>query len=282
MVLVPMLVLARRFSSLTAVLALAAVLVPAGGARSHDTVLPTLYVEYTINCVFTITDDDGKRVTSIAPGTYQIHVTTPLVFSEVDLSGIHDMTACKGFVQFELSGPGVDLTSTLQDGDDDDDDLKATFRASSTYTARDLNQPSVARVVFSTTATGSPVAPASPYKPSTSPTKSTASTDIVGSAVKSSAPFRGTLNATVSAAGKLTLTFKGKNVDKLSAGRYSVKIVDRSKKAGFVLQQLHKSAITLTKSAFVGKSSGNVTMKPGQWLYSRGGGQAHYFLVFGG
>jgi hypothetical protein len=276
-----MFVLVRRFSTLTAVLALAAVLVPAGSARSQDTVLPTLYVEYTINCVFAITDDDGKKVTSIAPGTYQIHVTTPLVFSEVDLSGINDMTACKGFVQFELSGPGVDLATTLQDGDDDDDDLKTTFRASSTYTARDLNQPSVARVVFSTTATGSPTAPTSPYKPSTSPTKSTTSTDIVGSALKST-PFRGTLKATVSTAGKLTLTFHGKAVEKLSAGRYSVKVVDRSKTAGFVLKQLHKSAITLTKSKFVGKSAGNVTMKPGQWLYSRGGGQAHYFVVFGG
>ncbi len=275
-----MLVLVRRFSTLTAVLALAAVLVPAGGARSHETVLPTLYVEYTINCVFTITDDAGKRVSSIAPGTYQIHVTTPLVFSEVDLSGISDMTACKSFVQFELTGPGVNLATTLQDGDDDDDDLKTTFHASSTYTARDLNQPTVARVVFTTTATGSPTAPTSPYKPSTSPTKSTTSTDIVGSAVKST-PFRGALKATVSAAGKLTLTFKGKAVDKLTAGRYSVKVVDRSKKAGFVLQQLHKSAITLTKTKFVGNSAGNVTMKPGQWLYFRGGGKAHYFLVFG-
>jgi hypothetical protein len=155
-------------------------------------------VDYAMNCTFTITDDGGKRVSSIPPGTYQIQITTPVVFSAVDLSGINDFTACKSFVQFQLSGPGVNVTSTLQDGDEDKDILKETFQANSTYTARDLNQPLVARAVFTTTASGSPSAPANPAAPSTSPTKPSASVDIVGSALKAN-PFRGTLAATVSA-----------------------------------------------------------------------------------
>ena len=39
--------------------------------------LPTLYVNYNMNCTFGITDDSGKAVTSIAPGTYQVQITTP-------------------------------------------------------------------------------------------------------------------------------------------------------------------------------------------------------------
>src|SRR5262249_31967117 len=111
---------------LTAVLAsLSLAVVPAGGARTAD-VLPTLYVAYTMHCTFAITDDSGRRVASIPPGTYQVLVTTPMVFADVDLSGIFDMTACKGFVQFQLTGPGVNLQTTLQDGDEDKEMLRGT------------------------------------------------------------------------------------------------------------------------------------------------------------
>ena len=97
----------RRFSTLAAPLALAAALAPTGGARPADTVLPTLYVNYTMNCTFTITGDSGARVTSIPPGNYQVFITTPMVFADVDLTGVFDMTACKSFTQFQLTGPGV-------------------------------------------------------------------------------------------------------------------------------------------------------------------------------
>ena len=91
-----------------------------------------------MNCTFTIADDDGKRVTSIPPGTYQISVHHGRRLRAVDLSGIDDFTACKGFTQFQLSGPGVNIFTTLQDGDEDKDSLKETFAANATYTARDL------------------------------------------------------------------------------------------------------------------------------------------------
>src|SRR4029078_799480 len=124
---VPMALLVRRFLTLTAVLSTAAVLVATASGGARDTVLPSLYVDYALNCTFVITDDDGKRVSSIAPGTYQVLVRSVVVFALVDLSGIDDFTACKVFVQFQLSGPGVSTFTNLQEGDEDVDSFKATF-----------------------------------------------------------------------------------------------------------------------------------------------------------
>ena len=112
--------------------------------------LPTLYVNYSQNCTFTMTDDAGNAVGAIAPGTYQVEVQTPGDFGAVDLNGITDMTACRGFVQFQLTGPGVSIQTTLDDGDSDFALATGVFRPNATYTAADENQPSVARVVFTT------------------------------------------------------------------------------------------------------------------------------------
>ena len=112
--------------------------------------LPTLYVNYSQNCTFTLTDDAGNAVGAIAPGTYQVEVQTPGDFGAVDLNGITDMTACRGFVQFQLTGPGVSIQTTLDDGDSDFALATGVFRPNATYTAVDENQPSVARVVFTT------------------------------------------------------------------------------------------------------------------------------------
>ena len=136
------------------VVAPALLAVPLGRA---DTSLPTLYVNYSMNCTFVMTDESGKTLTSVAPGNYQILVTSPVPFAAVDLAGINDMTACKGSAQFALTGPGVSLTTTLDDGDSDNAFLYATFAPSSTYTAVDNTQPAVAHFSFTTTASGTPV-----------------------------------------------------------------------------------------------------------------------------
>src|SRR5215831_4905127 len=111
-----------------------------GAAARADTVLPSLYVHYTLNCTFTIVDDAGKAVGSIAPGTYQVIVSTPVDFGGEYVSGPGDMTACGGSVQFQLTGPGVSVHTTLDDGDASYGALTATLKASSAYTAQDLNQ----------------------------------------------------------------------------------------------------------------------------------------------
>src|SRR4051812_11359356 len=200
-----MVLFVRRFLTLTAVLAGAVALSASAGAATRDTVLPTLYFDYALNCTFSVTDDGGRRVTSIAPGTYQISVRTVVVFALVDLSGIDDFTACKGFTQFQLTGPGVNILTTLQDGDEDRDTFKETFAANATYTAFDLLRPA-ARSVFATTgANTTPSAPASPYVPSANAGNPTTSSDPIGSALKAN-QLRGTLIASVDAAGKSKVT----------------------------------------------------------------------------
>jgi hypothetical protein len=283
--------LARPFLTLFALVAVAAALVPAGGARVQQTVLPSLYVEYTMNCTFSIFDDDRRRVTTIAPGTYQVFITSPVVFSAVDLSGIFDMTACKGFADFRLTGPGVNLTTTLQDGDEDKDTFKETFQPGATYTAVDLNQPQVARVVFATAATGAPAAPATPFSPSSSPGKPHTSVDPVGSKAPSviakSYPFRGALTAQVDVAGKVKLLFKGKAVGTLKEGRYSAMVTDSSKRAGLIFQLLGKngqvvSSLTASKLAFTGKRTASLLLKKGQWGFlPTSSGKRNFFIVVG-
>ena len=96
----------RRTLTIAGALAAAVVVLPAAYARRSDEVLPTLYVNYAMNCTFTITSDNGSRVSSIVPGTYQVFITTPMVFADVDLTGISDMTACKSFTQFSADRAG--------------------------------------------------------------------------------------------------------------------------------------------------------------------------------
>src|SRR6516225_3597408 len=88
----------RHVASFAAALALTAVLA-AGGSPANNAQLPTIYVMYAMNCTFQITNDQGQPITSIAPGTYQVDVRTPLAFGTVPLAnmGVTDMTACKGF-----------------------------------------------------------------------------------------------------------------------------------------------------------------------------------------
>ena len=154
----------RRALTLSAALLAAAVLVPVSSASRRDNgapALPTLYVVYTINCTFTIVDDRGNPVTSIAPGNYQIEVSTPIMFKlvvpggpTVDKIAPDDFRGCKGWVQFQLTGPGVNVFTTLDSGCDAFLILpEQTFRPNATYTAQDLNQPSVAHASFSTHST---------------------------------------------------------------------------------------------------------------------------------
>jgi hypothetical protein len=264
----------RRLAPVIAVVT-AAVFTPAAGSR--PAALPTLYVEYTMNCTFTITDDAGRRLASIAPGTYQVQIQTPVPFGAVDLTGVHDMTACKSFVQFQLTGPGVNLQSTLGDGDSAFWLYTETFQPNASYVAQDLNQPSVTRFPFSTAAAGSAPQPATPSSGgSTTPSKGTPSTDIVGSEAN---PFRGSLDAIVFKSGKLSLSRNGKRVSSLKSGRWTFAVDDESARAGFGIQVLKGKTQTITTASYVGNHDVTVTLKPGRWSFFTPGGKKTTFFV---
>jgi hypothetical protein len=247
-------------------LALAAVVVPAGGAA-----LPTLYVNYTMQCTFTITDDSGRTVTTIAPGTWQIAVSTPGSFGGVDLSGRNDMTACKGSIDFKLTGPGVNLETTLNDGDGSYEMLSGSFAPSSTYVAVDGNQPSVARAQFTTAASGTATAPAA------ASSTGTGSSSAGGAGVGGSVTV-GTLSGTVGSTGALQLTYKGHTVTTLKPGRYTVTIVDTSTHNGFLLHG--RSTVTVSSVPYVGKKSLVVDLRTGRWYFApTTRGKKTYFVV---
>src|SRR5262249_7343404 len=196
----------RRAVSSAAALVLASTMV-AGGTPANNPSLPTIYVMYAMNCTFQIVNDQGNPITSIAPGTYQVDVRTPLAFGTVPLAnmGVTDMTACKGFPQFQLTGPGVSLFTTMTAGCEADNTFPETFQPNATYVATDQSQPGVARGTFTTLASGTPSAPATPGTPWGGKTQS--SQDLVGSGA-----VLGTVSGTLATNGALTLTLSGKAV----------------------------------------------------------------------
>ena len=244
-------------------------LIAVGSAQAAK---PTIYVNYTIGCTFTITDDSGKAVTAIPAGDYQILVRTPGSFGGVDLSGTYDMTACKGAVDFRLTGPGVSLATTLDDGDADSDFLYTTLMPSSTYTAVDGHQPTVARSTFATTSATLASSSGATTTPATTSTKT--------STVVSPAPGASQLDGSVSAAGKLGLKLDGRAVSTLPHGRYVVTVTDASSSAGFIVQPGGKAATTLTTLGYKGRKRVSVTLTRGIWFfYARPGAKKTFFDV---
>ena len=97
-------------------------------------------------------------------------------------------------------------------------------------------------------------------------------------------PYRGSLTAAVSAAGKVSLTRGGRPVSStpLKAGRYTITVVDGSAKAGFTLKKVAPSKLTLglTSAAFVGRRSIRVQLGAGRWtLFSAVGPPPRQFVV---
>ena len=71
--------------------------------------IPSLYANYATNCTFAFVGDGGTAVSSVAPGTYQVVVDTPFAFS-------NGLAQCE-YVQFRLTGPGVNFDTDLGGGD---------------------------------------------------------------------------------------------------------------------------------------------------------------------
>jgi len=261
----------------------AAIVVPkAPATRATSPVpLPTLYVKYTDQCTFTVVSDAGQPVTSIAPGRYELDVSTPIMFRLLAPGGPsanpNDFTGCKGWIQLQMTGPGVSVFTTLDYGCSSDNVIGTwTLEPSSTYTLEDMNQPAVTKTTITTLAGGTPQVPTkSPYNATSG--KGTLSTDLIGS----SAPIRATLEGKLAANGKLTLTLKGKPVSKLPSGRYAFAISDQDEKAGVSLQVNVKDvgATQLSGLAFVGTKKTTAVLSAGRWTVSAPGGRAYTLTV---
>ena len=236
-------------------------------------VLPTIYIDYTgTNCTFTMVGDSGSSFTSIPPGTYQLVLTAD------------DFYSCPNSLpNFQLSGPNVQVNTPIDNGTGSAANYTVTFLAGSTYVAQDLNQP-LSKITFTTQASGAagtvnvPATNAPTAKPTIStdsPVKATPVTPKTSVIVN-----RGTLQGIVSATGKITLTFDGKPVTEITAGRYKVKVVDKSRKEGFTIQQVSKLPTTVTGISFVGDRTATLVFSAGQSLfYPNFTARKSYFLV---
>jgi hypothetical protein len=161
-------------------------------------------------------------------------------------------------------------------GETDVHTLYATFLPNSTYTWHSDRNPAIV-YTFRSSADVVGTAPATtttstPSKPNAKPT----SQDVVGS---EATPFRGTLAGAVTAAGRLTVSFRGKSVASLKAGRYTVAVNDKSSSDGFLLAKPNRRPVPVTGTTFLGTRSLSVTLTAGKWLVMPKAGHAVYSIV---
>jgi hypothetical protein len=74
----------------------------------------------------------------------------------------------------------------------------------------------------------------------------------------------------VSAAGALTLLYRGSRVTSLASGRYTLTVSDESPARGFTLATGSRRLVDLGAAASVGRRSISVDLTPGRWLASSG------------
>jgi hypothetical protein len=187
--------------------------------------------------------------------------------------------------RFTFSGPGVNVSSDLDPSGMGMDATSVfgpyTFQAGSTYRIQDTNIGASSLVTFSVTAaaagSGGSGGSSSGGSSGSSGGSTSGSTSSSGSA---QAKLMGTLKASVAASGKPTLTFGGKAVKTLKAGRYTFTVGDHSRQAGLVVGNAAKPAITLSGAAAVETSSRIVTLSRGRWFFAASvRGSKIYFSV---
>lgn len=244
------------------------------GASVHGAASTAITLEYTSGGVLLVITADGTTIrTSTAPGAVILPGPYQVIFND-DVPDSRDVQHL-----LRLQGPGVNLQTDMAAGDNKTELYDVVLAPSATYTFADDRQPSLAHVVFSTASSGSAASSGSSSGgTSTGSTGTSSNSSIVGSDVKAD-PFRGSLAGSVSATGKLTFTAGGARVLKILSGRYKITVDDRTPKGAFIMQQLHKPAITLTGLSFVGKRTVTVDLKAGQWLFYSPSGKKTGFTV---
>ena len=162
----------------------------AGAAGSaHGAILPSIYVDYSDDCVFSMHADGGIGLTAttapgatIPPGSYQVVLRVP-----------QDAPSCP--MDFQLQGPGVQLHWDFG-GEAIPAQVVELLQPSATYVATDLRNPARFRAVFSTAASGSSSSLVT--QPASTAKGGESSHDVVGSARLA---YRGVLGLTVRASG---------------------------------------------------------------------------------
>jgi len=231
---------------------------------------PTIRVQFSLNGTITVTGPTGAPLgtTSGPPPVIPAGYYTVLLLGP---------GGCAVIPYFELRGPGENIANNLTEGELDNDSINAYLQPNSTYTWRIREVPgNVFTFATSSDVQGAPPAVAGPKGNESANHTTVKSTDFVGSDIL---PFRGTLTAAVSSAGRLSLAYKGKSIGRLNAGRYTVAVTDKSTTSGFMLQKLRHAPTNVTTRTFVGKRAAKVELTPGKWIFTPSGGKHAYTIA---
>ena len=140
----------------------ASVAIADGLAASADT--PVLELAYTATNVLSVSAPNGDTFTAasatrvVPPGTYVVTIEDD-AYDGTDPAHM-----------FHLTGPGINLMTDLQGGDDKSEIYTETLAANSTYTFKDDYEANLPAIVFTTT--GTPAPPSSTPAPAV-PTQTT-------------------------------------------------------------------------------------------------------------
>ena len=283
---VPMALFVRRFVTLTAVLAAAAVLVGDGRCRlaRHRAAVALRRLRAELH----VRDhrrrrqagdlDRARHVPDLRPVGRRLRARRPVRHRRLHgLQGVRAVPALRPGSEHLHDAPGRRRGQGHLQGDVPAElDLHRPRPAPADRRPRRCSP----RPAASTT----PTAPASPYVPSANAGKPTTSVDPVGSALKTTNQLRGTLLASVDSAGKPKVTLNGKAIGTLKEGRYKTTVTDSSKTAGLVFNLLDKNGVpsrSLTASGvqFTGKKTATLTLKKGQWNFVAIGGSGEEELL---
>ena len=249
---------------------LAGLLLVAPAAEAHQSVQLTLNVLFDATGNINVATPDGTPV-GVTSGTPTV---IPAGYYSIDLQG---PGGCTLTPYFQLIGPGISLTDNMAQGEEWETEYVEFLQPNSTYVWHNSQFPNVAHT-FQTN--GSVLGTQAPRVVWTPPkgAKGSANSSIIGS--QASLVRRGTVEATVSPAGKITLTYKGKTVTKLAPGNYLIKVVDQSKSAGFVLTKTKSGSLSVTDAAYVGTRWASVPFSRGSWsVATKAGGKQTPLLV---
>jgi hypothetical protein len=236
-------------------------------AQSRSTETLALDISFFANGTINVTLPDGSALgaTSGTPqevpaGLYNLYFSGP--------------GGCSSVPFFHLSGPGINISTDMSESAALA--TTANLLPSSTYVWTDQAYPSVSH-----TFTTSAIAEGSPPTSTTGSTSTTSGKGVTYPSIVGSdaTPFRGTLTATVDAAAKISLSFKGKRPTKLVAGKYTISVSDRSVRGGLTLDHAGHAAITISTAAFTGKRTKSIDLSAGTWLVASGKTRAQYSLV---
>jgi hypothetical protein len=241
-----------------------AVLVFAPGASAANL---SMIVTFSAAGNITVTLPDGTAV-GASSGSPTV---VPAGFYTMVLVG---PGGCTNLPYFDLRGPGTNILDSMDQGEESQKTLNATFEPNSTYTWRDDQFPGV---VY-TFQTNSQVLGTAPTAPVASQHGQASSSSIIASET-GHVPSRGVLTGLVTAAGKLTISYNGKSVGSLQHGVYTFKVTDQSSSHGFLLQKANHKAFAISGVTYMGHKTAKVNLTAGTWVFTPKLGEKAYTVT---